>query len=198
MRLLFVFFFFVFSFPAHAQKTEDACVDSDIQKQVTNIVSGVQSTKQSALVKKHVEIAVEKGFVRAERKNDVYEAAVEFFVRRSAKCDMPDDLAARVSRGVSLGKPGGDVCRPEQFAKAVDRQHKTLKDSGGYDLYKGVLREGIAAYLVEDLHHAFIQKWDADVVFRESVIRAGLEIGAMQVSGCSNPEEPALRVIESF
>ena len=196
MRLFLYFIaavFVVFPFSARA-----ACVEADVTKQVSALLIDINSSPQAVSISRQIELGVEKGFVKPARKKAMLEAALEYYVRKTAKCPVPDTLNARVSDALSIGASDGERCHAGQFSKAVDRQYATIKSSGGYEVFEGMIKQQVSSLVVADAGAVFIERWDDNPKFREKVIRAGLEMGVMQVSRCSNPEAPILKIIEEF
>ena len=126
------------------------------------------------------------------------EAALEYYLRKTGNCSVPESLNTRVSSALSLGKQSGERCEVGQFSTAVNRQFNTIKSSGGYEVFENMVKQQVSNVIIAEAGEVFAQKWDNDPKFRENAIKAGLEMGVMQVSGCSNPEAPILKVIQNF
>lgn len=196
MRLVLWCLFIAVVFAPSSVRAE--CDDDQILKQVSALLIDVNSSPQAVLIARQIELGVEKGFIKPERKEAMLKAALEYYLRKVEQCSVPDALNARVSDALSIGSSDGERCEVGRFTKAVDRQFSTIKSSGGYELFEGMVKQQVSSLVVADAGAVFIERWDDDPQFREKAIRAGLEMGVMQVSHCSNPEAPILKIIEEF
>ena len=201
MRLFLILFFCCLFHPFLVFAEEsvvDLCDDVAVEKQVSSYMLDINQSKQAVAIARQVELGVKKGFVKPGYRDEMLEAALEYYLRKTNQCEVPPTLNARVSTALSLGKADGEFCEVGQFEKAVNRQFETLKSSGGYEVFEGMVKAQVANLIVEPASDVFVQRWDEESGFREKSIRAGLEMGVMQVSGCSNPEAPILLMIAEF
>lgn len=195
---LIVFTAFVFFFSNAVLADNAACEEDVIQNQVQSLMVNVNQSQQGVTIARQVELGLEKGFVKPDRKEDMLRAAYEFYIRKKEQCYVPVSLSSRVSDALSIGASDGVSCQLGQFSKAVDRQFSTIKATGGYPAFEEVIKKQVSKLIVADAGEIFTAKWEADPKFREKSIKAGLEMGVMQMSGCSNPEAPILEVIATF
>lgn len=189
-----VFLFAAFPF-ADAQA---ACSDADVSQQLSDTLVNINASPDGVAVAKQVEIAASKGLIKPGKKEAMLSYALEYLIRKSSKCPIPEALTAKVSNALAIGKSDGERCEVGQFSTAVDRQFKTLKSSGGYEVFEGMIKQQVSANIVSSAKDVFIARWEGDSGFRESVIKAGLEMGAMHTSNCANPQDPILKIIEEF
>ena len=177
-------------------EAQASCVDEDIDRAVRE--HSIKRSEQAVALTKQIDLGIEKTLIKPNRREVMINTALEYFVRKSDGCAIPERLNATISEALLIGKVDGEVCEAGQYATSVNRQFRTLKSAGGYEVFEQIVKEQVSGLIIAEAGVLFTERWQNDPAFRETAIKAGLEMGVMQVSGCSNPEAPILKVISDF
>lgn len=194
----FFLFFICLVFAGVSAKAEELCDDAQIAELVQREMSFPDKSKRAESVLRQVEIGVSKGLLKAEQRKNAEEAILEYSIRHSKKCPIPQSLRGRIHDVVAITKADAQPCAKGQFETVVNRQHRTLKSAGGYPMFEELIKAQIEANVIADAKEAFSLKWSSDPAFRDRVIRAGLEVNTMFASNCKNIADPILDIIEDF
>jgi len=194
LRILLSLVLCLYAFPVLAK---GQCDDVAIAAQVSEAHS---STADSAVYKDadtQVNMGIARGHLKPEMKEQMVSALIEFTLRKSAQCHIPNRLKSIASSSITIVN-AGEPCAVGQFTKIVNRQYNTLKSSTEFGQFENMIKAQVAGNMIDSVAHIFEARWDRDAVFRANAIKSGLEMSIMMTNGCSNPQDPVLDIIAAF
>lgn len=195
MRFLFLFLFVsLCSSPVFAQ---GKCDDAVIAQQVSDAKSDTANSNVFKDADTQVNMGIARGHLKPEMKEQMVSALIEFTLRKSAQCHIPNRLKVIASSSITITNTG-EPCAVGQFSKVVNRQYNTLKSSTEFGEFESMIKAQVVGNMIDSVANIFSERWDRDTVFRANAIKSGLEMGIMMTNGCSNPQDPVLDVIAAF
>jgi len=193
----FVFLFLLASLYTLPVFAQGQCDDAVIAQQVSEAVSDRSGSIVFKDADTQVNMGIARGHLRPEMKEQMVSALIEFTIRKSAQCHVPNRLKDIASSSITIAS-GGEPCAVGQFSKIVDRQYNTLKSSTEFAVFEDMIRAQVVGNMIDSVANIFAERWDRDAIFRANAIKSGLEMSIMMTNGCSNPQDPVLDVIAAF
>jgi len=196
MRIfVFLVFMLFISNPVFAQ---NSCLDGEISKDIAALLASPEKPARVEAVLKQVAFGTSKGLLKPELTEEANAVFVEYALRRERKCSVPQNLRDRMTRLIAITKDNAVQCEAGRFTTIIDRQHNTLKSSGGYEVFQQVIKTQIESNVTPQAREMFVARWDKDAGFRDRIIRAGLEINTMFSNNCANLQDPILAIVAEF
>ena len=196
MRYLFCFLVaFSFALPVNAQ---NFCDDANIYQEVKAEMDSPDVSPQLAAILRQVDVGATKGFLKADQKEKAVSAMLEYSIRHSRKCPIPLSLRNQISDTIAITKDHAVHCSDGQYKTVVDRQYRTLKGAGGYEIFETMIKSQIENNVISPARENFNAKWANDRGFRERVIKTGLAVNVMFANNCKNLQDPILDIISEF
>ena len=196
MRLVFALFFSLMC--VQSASAENICDDLALHNEVKDQVNAPAPSANLKTISYEVEKGISKGLIKDTARDSAISTVFEYSLRHRRKCDIPQSLRDRIYNMIALTKADAAMCERGQFQKVIDRQHRTLKATEGYEVFEGVIKTQVAGHTPPQAQEKFNTKWDNDEGFRDRVIRAGLRLNVMFSNNCKNVPDPILDIIEEF
>ena len=196
MRLLLslvIMLFFVS--PSVAQ---EFCDDANIYQEIKSETTAAETSARLAAILRQVDMGITKGFLKASQRQNAIESMLEYSIRHERKCQVPRTLRTKISDTIAITKNDAVYCPDGKFNTVIDRQHRTLKGAGGYEVFENMIKAQIQNNVISPAKENFNAKWNNDRGFRDRVIKTGLEVNVMFANNCKNLQDPILDIISEF
>lgn len=181
--------------PSYAQAF---CDDSNLYQEVKTETAAAETSPRLAAILRQVDMGITKGFLKASQRQNAIEAMLEYSIRHERKCQIPRALRTKISDTIAITKDDAVFCPDGKYQTVIDRQHRTLKGAGGYEVFETMIKTQIENNVISPAKENFNAKWNNDRGFRDRVIKTGLEVNVMFANNCKNLQDPILDIISEF
>ncbi|MEM8833070.1 MAG: hypothetical protein AAGB32_00885 [Pseudomonadota bacterium] len=173
---------------------DTSCDDFAVSKKVNDIYSNLDTNPFKGELDDFLNDSIKKGFIEEENREKLTLAYFEHIHRAQNNCQISPELKELVG---SLGNPStGDKDCPEgMFTNHANNQYSELSKSPEYPKIEEFFKTQFLSGTRPEKIKVFEKRWDEEIGFKESVIKAAIQSTLRENNNCKNPSLPITNAI---